>query len=93
MLVKNDIRTITGYNQVEDIEINYSILQETSEPAESVSASFERNGHRMGNINAYRDGRLYISLDQSNSLPLTTRLNILTTVLTDIDDKFNEQVK
>lgn len=92
MQVKNDTRSITGYNQVGDIDINYSILQETNEPAVNISASLEKAGKRIGNVNAFRDGRLYLSIDQGNNLSTETVKNILSTILDDINEKFNETV-
>lgn len=92
MQVKNDTRSITGYNKVGNIDINYSILQETNEPAVNISASFEKAGKRLGNVNAYRDGRLYLSMDQANNLQVEDIKSILSTVLDDINEKFNETV-
>lgn len=92
MQVKNDTRSITGYNKVGNIDINYSILQETNEPAVNISASFEKSGKRFGNVNAYRDGRLYLSIDQANHLQVEDIKSILNTVLDDINEKFNETV-
>lgn len=90
MIVKKDIRNRDGYNDVEGIHIVYTIVQKTSEPAESVSGSLEKDGERIGIITAERDGRMYISIDKASGLTLAQEKTVIATVMDDIESVFNE---
>ena len=92
MIVKKDVRNRDGYNDVEGVHILYTISQKTSEPATSVSGRLELDGERIGIISAERDGRMYVSIDQSTALTFAQHRTVISTVLTDIDSVFSESM-
>ncbi|MCL3853575.1 hypothetical protein M1P97_20025 [Parabacteroides sp. GYB001] len=92
MKVKVDVRSRTGYNDVGDVHIGYEINQTTGNPVSSIRANIERSDKRIGTVTVERDGRMYISFDYANDISFETKRQVLTTVLTDAENVFNEPV-
>lgn len=90
MKVKVDVRTRTGYNDVGDVHIGYEINQTTGNPVSSIRANIELSDKRIGTVTIERDGRIYISFDYANDISSDVKRQVLTTVLTDADNVFNE---
>ena len=90
MKVKIDVRNRTGYNDVSDVHIGYEINQTTGNPVTSIRANIERDDKRIGTVTVERDGRLYISFDYANDISFDIKRQVLNTVLTDIENVFNE---
>lgn len=90
MIVKNDVRTRDGYNDVEGVHIVYTIAQKTSDPAPSISGRLERNDERIGIISAEPNGRMYVSIDKSTPLTFTQCKAVVEAALADMENVFNE---
>ena len=93
MNVLDDTRSRIASNDVGNVHIDYSITQITGEPATKVRGDIVLAKKTIGTITVERDGRLYVSFDYANDIPVATKKQDLETVLTDADGVFNEEVK
>lgn len=83
-----DNRDRQGRSVVAGYEILYSIQNKTQETPKAVVASIMKDEERTGTVNAYSDGKLYITLEAG----ITDAKQVLNTVMDDIIEVFNETV-
>lgn len=91
MEVTKDTRNRTGRNSVAGFELSYTIIQQTEQPASNASVSIERkNGERVGNVNAYRSGKFFLSITEEGTLSYDDIRLITDTIIDDVKSIFSE---
>lgn len=93
MKTKVDVRSRSGYNDVGDIQIKYDINQETGKPVKSMRATVLKNDRQIGIVTAESDGRLYVSFDYANDIACIVKKEVITAILADVEDVFNELIE
>lgn len=92
MDLTNDTRNRSGYAEVGGVKLNYTIVQETGKPVESVRADILKNELRIGTVKIESNGRMYISFDKEGITNSTDQIAIISQAITDAAQVFNEKV-
>lgn len=92
MELTNDTRNQSGYAEVSGVKLNYTIVQETGKPVESVRADVLKNDLRIGTVKIEKDGRMYISLDKAGITEPLDQIAIISQAINDSAQVFNESV-
>ena len=92
MELTNDTRNRSGYAEVSGVKLNYTVVQETGKPAESVRADILKNELRIGTVKIEKDGRMYISLDKAGITEPLDQIAIISQAINDSAQVFNELV-
>ncbi|WP_293738959.1 hypothetical protein [uncultured Parabacteroides sp.] len=91
MNLTNDTRNREGVAEVAGVKLRYTISQYTGEQVKNVRADILKNDIRIGTVSVERDGRLYISFDKEGITSVEDQVSIVTQVLQDSAQVFNEQ--
>ena len=92
MELTNDTINRSGYSEVSGVQLNYTIVQETGKPVESVRADVLKNDLRIGTVKIEKDGRMYISLDKAGITEPLDQIAIISQAINDSAQVFNESV-
>lgn len=89
MIVKSDIRSIKGYNDINGVHIVYNVEYKTEEQPSNVNGWLEINDERIGTVSIKRNNEMFVSFSKSGGLSLKEQAEVITGVLSDVDSVFN----
>ena len=90
MEYQSQIISRTASSEIEGVQVDYLITQEVGKPVSSIRATF---GYKKTQLGAFTNpGRLNASFDPNDALSVSTKITLLKTVLSEMDQVFKEPI-
>lgn len=92
MEYQSQIISRTASSEIEGVQVDYLITQEVGKPVSSIRATFRYKKTQLGALTFENPGRLNASFDPNDALSVSTKIALLKTVLSEMDQVFKEPI-
>ena len=93
MEYQSQIISRTASSEIEGVQVDYLITQEVGKPVSSIRATFGyKKKTQLGALTFENPGRLNASFDPNDALSVSTKIALLKTVLSEMDQVFKEPI-
>ncbi len=92
MEYQSQIISRTASSEIEGVQVDYLITQEVGKPVSSIRATFGYKKTQLGALTFENPGRLNASFDPNDTLSVSTKIALLKTVLSEMDQVFKEPI-
>ena len=92
MEYQSQIISRTASSEIEGVQVDYLITQGVGKPVSSIRATFGYKKTQLGALTFENPGRLNASFDPNDALSVSTKIALLKTVLSEMDQVFKEPI-
>ena len=92
MEYQSQIISRTASSEIEGVQVDYLITQEVGKPVSSIRATFGYKKTQLGAFTFENPGRLNASFDPNDALSVSTKITLLKTVLSEMDQVYKEPI-